>query len=110
MSLEADAASLLSSATLQNIDKALQYGSQINFSQAVAAFKTANLAGEIQTVDDVLKVIGVFVPPVAIAANDISAAEAGFNFLLTLGTLAPGSLSNNAGETQAQDVQSSVGL
>ncbi len=50
--------------------------------QAAEAFETANLSGEIATIDDVMRVIGVFVPAVAIAANDLAAAVAGFDLLL----------------------------
>jgi hypothetical protein len=67
---------------VQKVGTALKYASQINFAQAAQAFETANLAGEIQTIDDVLKIIGVFVPPVAIAANDLGTAVAGFDLLL----------------------------
>jgi hypothetical protein len=69
-------------ADVQNVATALKYASQINFSKAAQAFETANLAGEIETLDDVLKVIGVFVPPVAIAANDLAAASSGFELLM----------------------------
>ncbi|HKH81136.1 MAG TPA: hypothetical protein VKA03_05945 [Methylovirgula sp.] len=71
--LEADAA---------KIGKALEYAQQIDFAAAAKAFETANLAGEIQTVEDVMQVVGVFVPPVAVAANDLAAAVAGFDLLL----------------------------
>jgi hypothetical protein len=61
---------------------AIKYASAINFAQAARALETANLLGEITTIDDVMKVIGVFVPPVAAAANDLDAAIAGFKILL----------------------------
>jgi hypothetical protein len=61
---------------------ALKYASQINFSKAAKAFESANLAGELETLDDILRVIGVFVPPVAIAANDLDAALGGFKLLM----------------------------
>jgi hypothetical protein len=71
--LEADAA---------KIGTALEYAQRINFAAAAKAFETANLAGELTTIADVLRVVGVFVPPVAIAANDLAAAVAGFDLLL----------------------------
>jgi hypothetical protein len=71
--LEADA---------MKIGTALEYAQQIDFAAAAKAFETANLAGEIATVEDVMRVIGVFVPAVAIAANDLAAAVAGFDLLL----------------------------
>jgi hypothetical protein len=71
--LEADAA---------EIGKALEYARQIDFAAAAKAFETANLAGEIKTVEDVMQVIGVFVPPVATAASDLAAAVSGFDLLL----------------------------
>jgi hypothetical protein len=71
--IEADAA---------KIGTALQYAQHIDFAAAAKAFETANLAGEITTIDDAMRVIGVFVPPVAIAANDLAAAIAGFDLLL----------------------------
>lgn len=67
-----------------NIGKALQYAEQIDFAAAAKAFETANLAGEIATIEDVMRVIGVFVPAVAIAADDLAAAVAGFDLLLKL--------------------------
>ena len=67
---------------IEKIGTALRYASQINFGAAAQAFQTANLAGEITTIDDVLKVIGVFVPPVAVAANDLAAALGGFELLM----------------------------
>jgi hypothetical protein len=66
----------------QKIATALKYASQINFGKAAQAFESANLAGEIATLDDVLRVIGVFVPPVALAANDFAAASSGFDLLM----------------------------
>ncbi len=105
MSVAADVGALASSGTVTKIAKALEYGSQINFAAAYEAFKTADLAGEIQTADDVLKVIGVFIPPVAIAANDLSAALGGYEILLNISTdlhLNAGSLADNAGERQSQ--------
>ncbi|MGH6878653.1 MAG: hypothetical protein ACREHV_14925 [Rhizomicrobium sp.] len=72
-SLEADAA---------KIGKALEYAQRIDFAAAAEAFETANLAGELATIADVLRVIGVFVPPAAIAANDLTAAVTGFELLL----------------------------
>lgn len=71
---------------VEKIGTALKYASQINFAEAAQAFETANLAGELQTIDDVLKIVGVFVPPVAIAANDLEAAVAGFDLLLQFST------------------------
>lgn len=71
--LEADAAKIVA---------ALEYAQQIDFAAAAEAFETANLSGEIATIDDVMRVIGVFVPAVAIAANDLAAAVAGFDLLL----------------------------
>ncbi len=71
--LEADAA---------KIGTALEYARQIDFAAAAKAFEKANLEGEITTIDDVLRIIGVFVPAVAIAANDLAAAVAGFDLLL----------------------------
>jgi hypothetical protein len=67
---------------VQKVATALKYASQINFSKAAQAFESTDLAGEIQTIDDVLRVIGVFVPPVAIAANDLAAALGGFELLM----------------------------
>jgi hypothetical protein len=67
---------------VQKIATALNYASQINFSKAAQAFESANLAGELETLDDILRVIGVFVPPVAIAANDLAAALGGFKLLM----------------------------
>ncbi len=67
---------------VQKVATALKYASQINFSKAAQAFESANLAGEIETLDDILRVIGVFVPPVAIAANDLAAALGGFELLM----------------------------
>jgi hypothetical protein len=67
---------------VQKVATALKYASQINFVAATQAFETANLAGELKTIDDVLQVIGVFVPPVAIAANDLAAALGGFALLM----------------------------
>lgn len=67
---------------IEKIAMALKYASQINFSKAAQAFQSANLAGEITTIDDVLRVIGVFVPPVAIAADDLAAALGGFELLM----------------------------
>jgi hypothetical protein len=67
---------------VQKVAMALKYASQINFAEAVRAFETADLAGELKTIDDVLQVIGVFVPPVAIAANDLAAALGGFELLM----------------------------
>jgi hypothetical protein len=67
---------------IQNVATALKYASQINFSKAAQAFESANLAGELETLDDILRVIGVFVPPVAIAANDLAAALGGFELLM----------------------------
>jgi hypothetical protein len=67
---------------VQKVATALKYASQINFSKAVQAFESANLAGELETLDDILRVIGVFVPPVAIAANDLDAALGGFELLM----------------------------
>jgi hypothetical protein len=64
------------------IGTALEYAQRIDFSAAAKAFETANLAGELATIADVMRVIGVFVPPVAIAANDLAAAVAGFDLLL----------------------------
>lgn len=66
----------------EKIAMALKYASQINFGAAVQAFETANLAGELKTIDDVLQVIGVFVPPVAVAASDLAAALGGFELLM----------------------------
>ncbi|HLH13036.1 MAG TPA: hypothetical protein VKV77_14320 [Methylovirgula sp.] len=71
--LEADAA---------KVGKALEYAEQIDFAAAAKAFETANLAGEIATVEDVMRIIGVFIPPVGIAANDLAAAVGGFDLLL----------------------------
>ena len=67
---------------VQKVATALKYASQINFSKAAQAFESANLAGELETLDDILRVIGVFVPPVAIAANDLDAALGGFKLLM----------------------------
>ncbi len=67
---------------VEKVAAALKYASQINFTKAVQAFESANLAGEIETLDDVLRVIGVFLPPVAIAANDLAAASSGFELLM----------------------------
>ncbi len=64
------------------IGTALEYAQLIDFAAAAKAFETANLAGELATIADVLRVIGVFVPPAAIAANDLAAAVAGFDLLL----------------------------
>jgi hypothetical protein len=64
------------------IGTALRYAQQIDFVAAANAFETADLAGEITTIDDVMRVIGVFVPPVAIVANDLTAAVSGFDLLL----------------------------
>jgi hypothetical protein len=68
------------------IGTALQYAQRIDFAAAAEAFETANLAGELTTVVDVMRVIGVFVPPVAMAANDLAAAVAGFDLLLQFST------------------------
>ena len=73
------------STDIEKIATALKYASQINFKAASRAFQTANLAGEIATIDDVLKVIGVFVPPVAIAADDLGVALGGFELLMQFG-------------------------
>ncbi len=67
---------------VQKVAAALKYASQINFSKAAQAFESANLDGELETLDDILRVIGVFVPPVAIAANDLAAALGGFELLM----------------------------
>lgn len=67
---------------VQKVATALKYASQINFNKAAQAFESANLAGELETLDDILRVIGVFVPPVAIAANDLDAALGGFELLM----------------------------
>jgi hypothetical protein len=67
---------------VQKVATALKYASQINFVDAVQAFETADLGGELKTIDDVLQVIGVFVPPIAIAANDLAAALGGFELLM----------------------------
>jgi len=67
---------------IEKIAMALKYASQIDFSKAAQAFQSADLAGEITTIDDVLRVIGVFVPPVAIAADDLAAALGGFELLM----------------------------
>lgn len=67
---------------VQKVATALKYASQINFGKAAQAFESADLAGEIETLADVLRVIGVFVPPVAIAANDLAAALSGFELLM----------------------------
>jgi hypothetical protein len=67
---------------VEKVATALKYASQINFSKAAQAFESANLAGELETLDDILRVIGVFVPPVAIAANDLAAALGGFKLLM----------------------------
>jgi hypothetical protein len=67
---------------VQKVATALKYASQINFGKAAQAFESANLAGELETLDDILRVIGVFVPPVAIAANDLDAALGGFELLM----------------------------
>jgi hypothetical protein len=67
---------------VQKVATALKYASQINFGKAAQAFESANLAGELETLDDILRVIGVFVPPVAIAANDLAAALGGFELLM----------------------------
>lgn len=64
------------------IAKALEYAEQIDFAAAARAFETANLAGELETVEDVMRVVGVFVPAVGMAANDLAAAVAGFELLL----------------------------
>lgn len=69
-------------ADVQKVATALKYASQINFAEALQAFETANLVGELKTIGDVLQVIGVFVPPVAIAANDLAAALGGFELLM----------------------------
>ncbi|MEJ0050924.1 MAG: hypothetical protein WDN02_06930 [Methylovirgula sp.] len=112
MSVAADVGTLASNGTVTKIAKALEYGSQINFAAAYQAFKTADLAGEIQTGDDLLKVIGVFIPPVAIAANDLGAAIAGYEILLNLSKdlhLNAGSLADNAGERQGQIIADRFG-
>lgn len=67
---------------IEKIAMALKYASQIDFGKAAQAFQSADLAGEITTIDDVLRVIGVFVPPVAIAADDLAAALGGFELLM----------------------------
>lgn len=67
---------------VQKVATALKYASQINFGAAAQAFETANLAGELKTIDDVLQIIGVFVPPVAVAASDLAAALGGFQLLM----------------------------
>jgi hypothetical protein len=67
---------------IEKIAMALKYASQIDFGKAAQAFQSADLAGEIATIDDVLRVIGVFVPPVAIAADDLAAALGGFELLM----------------------------
>ncbi|WP_297299179.1 hypothetical protein [uncultured Methylovirgula sp.] len=67
---------------IEKIAMALKYASQINFGDAAQAFQSANLIGELKTVDDVLRVIGVFVPPVAIAADDLAVALGGFAVLM----------------------------
>ncbi|HEY0146473.1 MAG TPA: hypothetical protein VGB93_10070 [Methylovirgula sp.] len=67
---------------VQKVATVLKYASQINFSKAAQAFESANLSGEIETLDDILRVVGVFVPPVAIAANDLAAALGGFELLI----------------------------
>ncbi len=67
---------------VQKVATALKYASQINFSKAAQAFESANLVGEIETLDDILRVIGVFVPPVAMAANDLAAALGGFELIM----------------------------
>ena len=69
-------------ADVAKIGAALEYSRRIDFAAAAAAFATANLAGELTTIADVLRIIGVFVPPAAIAANDLAAAVAGFDLLL----------------------------
>ena len=67
---------------VQKVATAPKYASQINFSKAAQAFEFANLAGELETLDDILRVIGVFLPPVAIAANDLAASLGGFELLM----------------------------
>jgi hypothetical protein len=67
---------------VEKVATALKYASQINFTKAAQAFESANLTGELETIDDILRVIGVFVPPVAIAANDLDAALGGFELLM----------------------------
>lgn len=69
-------------ADVSKVATAIKYASAINFADAAKAFETADLIGQITTIDEALKVIGVFVPPVAVAANDLDAAIGGFKILL----------------------------
>ena len=80
--MSSDASSFVTD--VQKVATALKYASQINFAEAVRAFDTANLVGELKTIDDVLQVVGVFVPPVALGANDLAAALGGFALLMQL--------------------------
>lgn len=90
--------------------------SSLDFSNVKAFLLSQNFANDLMPVGDLLAVIGLFVPEVAIAANDVKAIALILTLVhkgIAIGAvlnLTAGSLSNNAGETQSQDVQSSVGL
>ncbi len=60
----------------------MNWASQINPACAAQASDSALFSCDTEALDDILRVVGVFVPPVAIAANDLAAALGGFELLM----------------------------
>lgn len=67
--------------------KALNYLGTVDVEKAKEAFQKPSLAGvltAIKDVDTVAKIVGIIVPPVAIAADDAEAIINGVQFLMSI--------------------------
>lgn len=68
---------------------ALKYLGTVNIEKAREAIEKPTLGGILTVAKDaatVAKIVGIFVPPVAIAANDAEAIVSGVQFLMSLST------------------------
>ncbi len=67
---------------VQKVATVLKYASQINFSKAAQAFESANLSGEIETLDDILRVVASSYRPSQSPRTISAAALGGFELLI----------------------------
>lgn len=70
--------------------KALEYLGKINVEKAIEALKKPSLSDTLVVAEDaaeLAKVVGIFVPPVAVAASDAEAIIGGIQFLMSVPVL-----------------------
>lgn len=66
--------------------KALEYLGKINVEKAIEAIKHPSLSDDLAIAKDaatLARIVGIFVPPVAIAASDAQAIISGIQFLMS---------------------------